>query len=160
MPLHTPACVNSRVLRQVIENNGESQGSHGSGLPNGPLEEEGLCIEGSPALLPQRVGQLQRGLTLAASYVLTPNKRLFSGSRLKDGALSQSTLAMRFTRSPLSPYRSVRGPQAGCLLDSQTHFSPTAESPGSLSADSDVRDLGEGLRCCVSYRLPVWVASP
>lgn len=104
------------------------------------------CVEGSPALLPQRVGQLQRGLTLAASCVLTPSKRLFSGSRLKDRALSQSTLAMGSTRSPLSPYRSVRGPQAGCLLDSQTllHFSPTAQSPGSLSADSDVKRLRGG----------------
>ena len=140
--------MNSHVLCQVIENNGQSLGSSGSGLPNGPLEEEGLC-RGTPALLLQHVGQLQRGLTLTAFYVLTPNKRLLSGSRLKEGVLSQSTLVMHFTRSPLNPYRCVRGAQASCLLDSQTllNFGPTGESPGNLSADSDVRDLGEGLRC-------------
>ena len=140
--------MNSHVLCQVIENNGQSLGSSSSGLPNGPLEEEGLC-RGTPALLLQHVGQLQRGLTLTAFYVLTPNKRLLSGSRLKEGVLSQSTLVMHFTRSPLNPYRCVRGAQASCLLDSQTllNFGPTGESPGNLSADSDVRDLGEGLRC-------------
>lgn len=119
------------------------------------------CVEGSPALLPQCVGQLQRGLSLTAFYVLTPNKRLLSGSKLKEGVLSQSALAMDFTRLPLNS-ADVRGAQASSLLDSQTllNFCATDESPGNLSADSDVRDLGEGLKCCISYGLPVCVASP
>ena len=119
------------------------------------------CVEGSAVLLPQCVGQLQRGLTLTAFYVLTPNERLLSGSKLKEGVRSQSSLVMDFTRSPLNS-TDVRGAQASCLLDSQTllNFCATDESPGNLSADSDVRDLGEGLKCCVSYGLPVCVASP
>lgn len=107
------------------------------------------------------MGQLQRGLSLTAFYVLTPNKRLLSGSKLKEGVLSQSALAMDFTRLPLNS-ADVRGAQASSLLDSQTllNFCATDESPGNLSADSDVRDLGEGLKCCISYGLPVCVASP
>lgn len=101
---------------QVIENNAhgyESQALTAQGLPNGPLEEEGLCIEGSPALLPPTCGTAPRGLTLLHPMCLTPNKRLFSGSRLKDGERSVSPSGHAFHQVSSQPVQSVRGPQAG-----------------------------------------------
>lgn len=159
MLLHTPARVNSCVMLQVIENNGQSQGSFGSGLPHGSLEEEGLCRGQSCPSAPM-CGTAPKGTHSHCILCADPKWEIVKWVQA-EGRSTQSSLVMRFTRSPLNP-TDVRGAQASCLLDSQTllNFCPTDESPGNLSADSDVRDLGEGLKCCVSYRLPVCVASP